>query len=663
MALDPISFQSPLGTTLLFRDLHWSESLGGMPVGYCTLLSESAEVRAEALLGAVVNVNMTLPDSRNRYFGGHVTQFRRGGTVGRFFRYEARIHPWIWLLTRTADCRIFLDKTVKTILKEVFDGHAAARVDYTGLYGTYPTLTQCVQYRETDFNFVSRLMEEHGIYYRFVYDADGNQTMSLFDSTSNHVEAPNLAELGFLPDGGRAVPSEGYLSQWNSARSVQPGRFAMHSLNYEKPNTGLNALAGAPDAHAQASYEMYDSGYTYEDAEAGALITKVANDQSDAEFDVYQGRTNAYDLYIGATFKLKWHGDAAQNAKYLVTGAEYALHYTGHESLGQNSEEAHYECNFTAIPAAQQFRAPARTHRPVVQGPQLATVTGPTGKEIYTDSLGRIKVQFHWDRYGVLGQTKGAVAAIDPDKTSCWVPVAQIWAGNNFGAMFVPRIGQEVVVEFFEGDPDRPIVTGRVYNSENPPPWALPASETQSGVLTRSSPGGGYDNANMLRFEDKKGAEKLSIHAEKDQDISVENDETHDMGHDRRKTVGNDETTEVKHDRVEKVGNDEKITVVANRTEDVGGDEKIHVHKNRTEDVDLDERVTIGGDRTRVVQKNDNLSVQKDRGVHVTGNAKEKVEGERSVRIDQNDTLDVGHNFHLSAGMKSSSRRAAPASA
>jgi type VI secretion system secreted protein VgrG len=645
----PVTFKSPLGDALLFRDLSFTESLGGLPTGQLTLLSKSATVKANDLLGQPVSVQFELPGNRKRYFNGYVTSFRRGGVLGQLFRYHVQIQPWLWFLTRTSDCRIFLEKTAKEIIKDVLDGHSVAHAEFKGLYATYPKLTQCVQYRETDFNFVSRLMERHGIYYAFDYSDDGKQTLQLFDASANHSDDPHLAELLFLPEGGRQAPVEGYLSDWQSTRSIQPGRFALHGLHTDKPNTALRNQAGAPDPHDQADYEIYDSAYSYEDADAGALYSKVLDEQSGSEFDVYHGETNAYDLRIGRTFALKWHGDAAQNAKYLVTAASFQVSYTGYESTGAG-DAVHYGCSFSAIPVAQQYRTQARTPHPFVQGPQLATVTGPAGEEIYTDELGRVKVIFHWDRYGTQGKAKGDKgAAIPPDKTSCWVPVAQLWAGNQFGAMFIPRIKQEVIVEFLEGDPDRPIITGRVYNKENPVPWTLPANKTQSGILTRSSLQGAVSNANMLRFEDKKGAEKLSIHAEKDQDISVEHDETHDVGHDRKKSIGNDETTDVKHDRTESVGNNETISIGKNRSEDVAENETISIGKNRSEDVGENESVSIAKNRDHTVGKSETLSVQENRSVTIGKKSTVDVGDDRETSIGKSDKLTVGKKFYLDA--------------
>jgi len=257
-----------------------------------------------------------------------------------------------------------------------------------------------------------------------------------------------------------------------------------------------------------------------------------------------------------------------------------------------------------------------------VQGPQTAVVVGPSGEEIYTDKYGRVKVQFFWDREGK-----------KDENSSCWMRVSQNWAGKNWGIIFNPRIGQEVIVEFLEGDPDRPIITGRVYNAEQMPPYALPANQTQSTIKTRSSKGGTTDNFNEIRFEDKKGSEQILIHAEKNQDIEVENDETHWVGHDRSKTIDHDETTHVKHNRTETVDNDETITVSGNRTETVSKDESISISGNRTESVAKDETITISKNRTESVGEKEEVSIGKDRTVSVGGG----------------DTLTVGKTLSITA--------------
>ncbi len=266
-----------------------------------------------------------------------------------------------------------------------------------------------------------------------------------------------------------------------------------------------------------------------------------------------------------------------------------------------------------------------------MQGPQNALVVGPGGEEIWCDKYGRVKVQFYWDRYGK-----------KDENSSCWIRVSHPWAGGTWGMVALPRIGQEVLVDFLEGDPDRPIITGRVYNADQMPPYALPANKTQTGTKTRSSKGGGPANFNEIRFEDKKGSEQLYIHAEKNQDIEVENDETHSVGHDRSKTIGHDETTHVKHDRTETVDNNETITIHGNRTETVDRNETITIHQNRTETVDVNETISVGGNRTRTVAKNETVTVSLMRTHTVGVNEAITVGAAQEVTVGATRALTVG---------------------
>ena len=303
-------------------------------------------------------------------------------------------------------------------------------------------------------------------------------------------------------------------------------------------------------------------------------------------------------------------------------------------------------CAFTAMPTVHPFRPRRLTPKPFVQGPQTAVVVGPKGDEIFTDKYGRVKVQFHWDRRGK-----------KDENSSCWIRVSSPWAGKGWGAVSLPRIGQEVVVDFLEGDPDQPIITGRVYNAEQMPPYDLPANKTQSGMKSRSSLGGGAANFNEIRFEDKKGSEQLFIHAEKNQDIEVENDETHWVGHDRTKTIDHDETTHVKHDRTETVDNDETITIGNNRSEFVGANETITISSNRTKAVNGSEASTVAMQRTHNVGVNETISVGGAQEVSVGGLQAVTVGGVQTVTVGISQSVDVGGNRSLSTSARKTSPR------
>jgi type VI secretion system secreted protein VgrG len=331
--------------------------------------------------------------------------------------------------------------------------------------------------------------------------------------------------------------------------------------------------------------------------------------------------------------------DADFDKEYLITSARYAFHINQYETGDAAKSDEPYQAVYTLLDGQTQFRPARDAKKPRVLGPQTALVVGPSGEEIYTDQYGRIKVQFDWDRLGKRNE-----------KSCIWLRVAQPWAGKNWGAMFIPRIGQEVIVRFLDGDPDRPIVTSSVYNADNMPPYALPSNKTQSGIKSRSSKGGTADNFNELRFEDLKGKEQIHHQAEKDLNILVKNDETRTVGHDRVKNVGNDETTTVGHNRKEEVGNNEEITIHGNRTETVDKNETIIIHGNRTEVVKKDETISINGQRTESVSKDETVKITGTRQVDVTESYTLTVGGGSVQSITGDDELTVTKHIALNAG-------------
>jgi type VI secretion system secreted protein VgrG len=636
---------------LLFQGLHAREELSRPFEHQLTLLSAHKDINLDDVLGKSVSVQLGLPNGKHRYFSGYVTRFAQSGMVGRYYRYTATSRPWLWFLTRTADCRIFQEMTVPDIIKKVFADHGTTDVEYK-LSGHYHKWTYCVQYRETDFNFVSRLMEQEGIYYYFRH-SKGRHTMVLVDSTSAHSSFPDYGTIAYLsPDRVRRMDQE-YIDTWDVTREIQPGVYAQNDYDFERPSTALLTKKSVSRKHALADYEIYDFPGEYLQKADGDHYAAVRIDELSTQFELVRATANARGLAVGSTFTLSNQTRDDQNREYLVIGANYDLGFSAYEGL-ENPDPGSYNCTFSALSTKQQFRPARTTPKPQVTGPQTAVVVGPGGDEIYTDKYGRVKVQFPWDRYGKHNEN-----------SSCWVRVSHPWAGKNWGMIAIPRIGQEVIIEFLEGDPDEPIITGRVYNAEQMPPYALPANMTQTGTKTRSSKGGDPSNFNEIRFEDKKGQEQLFIHAEKNQDIEVEHDETHWVGHDRQKSIDHDETTRVKHDRTESVGNNESITIGTNRTESVGNDETISIGRDRTlsaernesiaigqnqtiavgKDQDVtahnDQSLTVGNDRSTEVAKNDSLTVGKDRKVDVAEN--------RNTSVGKDDKLTVGKQLAMDA--------------
>jgi len=483
---------------------------------------------------------------------------------------------------------------------------------------------------------VARLLEHEGIYWYFKH-TDGKHKLILVDSQSAHDAVPNHDTLPYYENAAGAPPDTEFVSNWTFSREVKTGKSVLASYDFERPSTNLKVEKEKTRSHDLGDYEMFDYQGDYIQSADGTQLAEDRVDELQARFQLLRGTSNGHSIEAGHLLKLSHHPRDDQNAEYLVTAMSIHAHNDSHESGSGGS--GGYDCSFSAIPSAQQFRPPRRTPKPFVQGPQTAVVVGPGGEEIFTDKYGRVKVQFHWDRYGK-----------KDDKSSCWVRVSHPWAGKNFGGMHVPRIGQEVVVGFLEGDPDQPLITGRVYNAEQMPPWDLPANATQSGILTRSSKGGGYGNANAIRFEDKQGSEQLWIHAEKNQDIEVENDETHWVGHDRTKTIDHDETSHIKHDRTETVDNNETITIGVDRTEKVGSNEKISIGSNRTEDVGSNETITIGSNRTESVGANESITIGSNRTVTIGASKTETVALQRTRAVGVNESIAIGAAQEIAIG-------------
>jgi type VI secretion system secreted protein VgrG len=619
---------------LLFESMTMSSGLSMLGEMELSLVSEKPDLQAEKLLGKPVTVTVQLRKDAQRFFHGYITRFGIGVHRGRYFGYRASVRPWLWFLTRTSDCRIFQGLSVPDIVKKVFEDHGNANFEFK-LFRSYRKWVYCVQYRESDYNFIARLLEHEGIYW-YLHHEDGQSKVVMVDSQSAHDAANGYEELPYYEEGGNAAPDLEYVSQWSFASEVETDKVELTSYDFERPSTALKANSKKPYEYKFETLEMFDYQGEYVQVADGTQLAEDRLDEHRTQHQIAHGASNAHGIEVGSLLTLTKHPREDQNGEYLITGLSVHAQVDAYESGGSAGG---FQCSFTAIPSAQQFRPPRVTPKPFVQGPQTAVVVGPGGEEIFTDKYGRVKVQFHWDRVGK-----------KDDKSSCWVRVSHPWSGKNFGAIHTPRIGQEVVVDFLEGDPDQPIITGRVYNAEQMPPWELPANATQSGILTRSSKGGGYGNANALRFEDKKGSEQVWLHAEKNQDIEVENDETHWVGHDRKKTVDHDETTHVKHDRTETVDNNETITVHGARTETVDKDETITIHKNRTETVDLNEGITIGVDRTESVGSNETITVGSNRSVTVGSSETKTVALQRTHSVGVNETISVGAAQEITIG-------------
>jgi type VI secretion system secreted protein VgrG len=542
-----LAVETSLGEdVLLLKSMSGSERLG-RPFEYqLELASEDPQVKAEDIVGQNVTIRVELGAGRSRYFNGYVSRFTQVTAYGRLARYRATVVPWLWFLTRCADCRIFQEKTVPEIIKQVFRDRGFTDLE-DQLSGSYSKWEYCVQYRETDFNFVSRLMEQEGIYYYFRHD-NAKHKLVLADSPSAHESYPEFEELEYHPADKGTTTAE-CISDWVVETHLQPGSYALNDFDFKNTQKDLQARAKVSRSHASADFEIYDYPGEYTESGDGESYARKRIEELQAQYEVAKASSDSRGVCTGFTFTLTDHPRDDRNGNYLVTSAEYEIGGDEFFSASQPGECV-FACSFTAVNANEAFRSPRATPKPSISGPQTAMVVGPSGEEIHTDEYGRVKVKFHWDRYSKADEN-----------SSCWIRVAQVWAGKNWGSIYTPRIGQEVIVDFLEGDPDRPIITGRVYNGQAMPVYDLPANKTMSTIKSNSSKGG--QGFNEIRLEDKKGEEQIFIHAEKDEDIRVKND--------AKEWIGQDRHLIVKRDQREEVRGDKHLTVKGDQNEKING--------------------------------------------------------------------------------------------
>jgi type VI secretion system secreted protein VgrG len=535
---------TPLGTdVLLLRGLSGQEGISQLFRFQLDLLSEDETISYDSIVGKNVAIYMETLDS-HRSLNGFISRFSQGGRDQRFTYYRAEMVPWLWFLTRKADCRIFQHLAAPDIIKKIFEELGFKDFDLR-LYSSYRQRDYCVQYRETDFNFVTRLMEEEGIYYFFEHDPEGNKhTLVMADDPAAHKPCPGQpkARCDFASGGWRG---EDLISEWRIEQEYRPTAWAHTDYNFETPSTSLMATV-----QEENEYEIYDYPGVYAKKSEGSQLAKTRLQETLAFKKRVSGKSNCRCFITGSIVEVTDHYRKDMNQKWMLTAAYHQSTMGGAYVSGTSDEGFVYTNAFECIPATVPFRPLRTTPKPSVQGCQTAVVVGPTGDEIYTDKYGRVKVQFHWDREGQMNEN-----------SSCWVRVSYPWAGKGWGAIQIPRIGQEVIVDFLEGDPDQPIIVGRVYNAEQMPPYALPGEKTKSTTKTDSSKGSG--GFNEIRFEDAKGSEQIFIHAEKNQDIRIKNN--------LYETVLGESDRTITKDHLEQVGGDKHLTVTGDQNEKVGG--------------------------------------------------------------------------------------------
>lgn len=572
--------ETPLGEDVLLLERFAGADGVSMPFEFrAGLLSQNPAVDASALLRKPVTIALRLVDDSEAYFNGIVSSFvQLESGADLLTAYEATIVPSTYLTTIRWDCRIFQDQSVSDIISAVLD--AAGITNYSlSLTASYAAREYCVQYRETDWDFINRLCEEEGIFYFFKHTSSSH-TLVFADASSAIASCPGQASARVTGVAGGVFDTD-LISTTQLEQTVFTPKATLRDFDFEKPSVDLTAT----DSIGEDAEELYDYPGGYVTVDDGQRYAGLLAEQLQCLSQYLRGSSNCRAFRSGYKVELKEHIRADANQAYTLLRV-------GHKANDNNYRSTtpvpfSYSNTFEAIPNSTKFRPPRKTRRALVAGPQTAVVVGPSGEEIYVDQYGRVKVSFHWDRQGQKDGTD-----------SCWVRVAQIWAGTNWGWITIPRVGQEVIVDFLEGNPDRPIITGRVYNADRMPPYALPDSKTQSGWKSRSSLGGGTADFNEIRFEDKAGSEQLFIHAQKDRLVEVENDETQDIGHDRSETVHNDETITIQHNRTETVNNDESITIGHNRTESVAQKEDITIGTERSTSIGQKDALTVGQEQS-----------------------------------------------------------------
>ncbi len=624
-----IRMEGPLGAKKMFvKSARVVEALSQISEMAVDFMSPDHKVNLAEIVGRKITVKVQKGEETGddwRDFVGTCVEAQFVGVHEGYGFYALEIRPWIWFLTRTTGCRIFQELNAIDIIKKIFSEKGFS--DYQIKVNRTPEKrVYCVQYNETDYDFICRLMEEEGIYF-FSTVEGGKDMLVLADNIGAHEPVKDYATIDF------ALREEGYrrtrdhVYEWRGTEGVTSGKVTLRDYNFEKPKADMTVAKALPKGtHNHKNHEVYGYSGHYRETALGEIYARVRMEAEAAKYQERRGITNVRTIAAGTTFKMKGHKRDAENEEYLVTGAVHMMQIEvnaedesqelkalpGTIEFDEENKDS-YRCTFRTLPKNTPFRAPLSTPWPRIPGILLAKVTGPSGEEIYTDKYGRIKVQFPWDREGK-----------NDENTTCWVRVVTQWSGKDWGLISIPRIGQEVVIQFEDGDIDRPICTGMLYNADTMPPYALPANMTQTGIKTRSTKKGGADNYNELVFEDKKDEEFIRMHAEKDFMLTVENDWTISVG-ETKKDPGS-VTTTIYKDRTETIKTgDLKLTVET-------GNEIRDIKTDRTEKIGQHATQEVTGNKTMKVTGNYEGSTGGNSKASVTGNSETSVTGTTTIK-------------------------------
>ncbi|MBM2714682.1 type VI secretion system tip protein VgrG [Mesorhizobium caraganae] len=585
--------QTPVGAELLtFTHLVGRDEISRCLAYTVGFVSTNADIDPLKMLGGVVSIEGE--SDPKRWFSGLIAEFRLTRIEDRLAYYEAIVRPWLWFLGNTTDCRIFQDKTAVEIVEEIFSKYGGIAKFEKRLQGSYPPREYCVQYDESDLDFVQRLLEHEGIMYFFEH-AEGEHKLILADAMSKLKPAPGYETVLYQFEGQGSRRDVEYITEWIPGSAVRPGAYAHTDYDFEKPAADLMAKSAQPFGHKQAAGENYRHPGAHLDVGRGDSLAAIRREEIQAPHMRIAAVGTVRGLFSGCTFKLDGFPRKDQNKEYLVVSAEYRLFDPGYRA-GVDTDGENFKVVLGVAPTSVPYRPPRITARPIMRGPQTATVVGPSGEEIFTDKYARVKVQFHWDRLGKKDQ-----------KSSCFVRVSQTWAGSGWGFIQIPRIGQEVIVDFIEGNPDLPIITGRVYNASQMPPYGLPGNATQSGWKSNSSKGGG--GYNELMFEDKAGSELVNFQAQKDHHLLIKNDRKKLVQHDQSDRIDHDAKHSVGHNLDEDVGNNKTVKVGVDQTTNIGSNDTETVGKNRSLTVGVDETINIGSNSTETIGANHTQTV------------------------------------------------------
>ena len=617
---DPIKITSGKCDNLLFVGMSADEELGELFRFELQFESTDAGIDLTSLLGSSMTVTLTLEDGFKRHFNGMVCEASQTGvaTVDTlvYAQYAVTLVPKPWLLEQIVDCRIFTEMTAPDIIQKLLEESGYTDVK-NSLTGNYAQRDYCVQYREDCLSFIHRLMEQEGIYYYFTHDSS-KHTMVLADGVGAHAAIDEFKKVPFAAGAGGALGKAATVATFGAVRGVDGATFKLTDYNPLTPKASLLSSHTSDGNQPTTTHTAFDFPGAHGDASVGQHYASVRAEALTAARSGYHGTTDACGAEAGNLFTLSDYSRQELNQEYLLTATQSYLRGAGHAS--GSGDHLEFQCQFRAIPGSIPFRKEIRTAKPKVAGLQTAIVTGSdTDEDIAVDQYGRVQVNFHWNM---------------PDKPnakcSCPVRVASPWAGKGWGAVSIPRVGQEVVVSFLEGDPDRPLIIGSVYNAANTVPYGLPDSKTQSGIKSRSLLGG-TDDFNELRFEDKQGSEDFIIHAQKDMHEEVENDHVVTIDHDetvevknnQTLTVDNDQTETIKHDRKVTVQNDDKLDVTANGTTTIGQKFKLDAGT----EIDL-----VCGASSITLKASGDIEI-KGVNIKITGDATVKMAGQATVDI------------------------------